>query len=221
MNKIQIAVCALVLGAGSAFAQTNATADYLITNDYPIVNIDTGRLWIGNFGTNGGSLLTKSEVASADWFTLFSQFRPNSSLALSNGLIVGLSAGEIGGQFQVGTAINFTDEGGRQGYTPDNASQFAGQDLYFFALNSTSTTWNSTLQGNTYSALLLSMVSGFGDGDPQTGTLAYDISGGVNIPILGSGDSSSVTAITVPEPSTASLFLLGGLAALATRRRQV
>jgi hypothetical protein len=142
-------------------------------------------------------------------------------LALSNGFIVGLSAGEIGGQFQVGTAINFTDEGGQQGYTPDNASQFAGQDLYFFALNSTSTTWNSTLQGNTYSALLLSMVSGFGDGDPVTGTLAYDISGGVNTPILGSGDSSSVTAITVPEPSTASLFLLGGLAALATRRRQV
>lgn len=221
MKNLRIVTLSLVLAAVPSFANTNAVSEYLITNDYPIANIDTGRLWVGNFGTNGGSLLSPSEVQAADWFSLFSNFRPNTSFSLSGGLLAGLTAGETTGSFSVGTAINYTDEGGVQGFTPDNASQFAGQDLYFFAISSTSSSWNPNLLGNSYYALLLGMTSGFGDGDPDTGVLAYDISGGVNTVVLGSGDGTSVTAALVPEPSTASLFLLGGLAAIAARRRKL
>lgn len=220
MNKLKIAFLSLALVSGTTFNAGAAVAEYSITNDFPIQGIDAGRLWVGNFGTNGGSLLTQAQVQSADWFSLFSSFRPNTSFALSGGLVSGLVYGEITGNFNVGTAINYTDEGGVQGYTPDNSGQFAGQNLYFFALSSTSASWNSTLLGSSYQALLLEMVSGFADGEAASGLSSYDISGGVNTAIIGSGTATTVVSALVPEPTTASLFILGGLVALATRRRQ-
>lgn len=224
MKNIKIALIAITLAGGSLFSASAAEGEYSITNDFPIQGIDAGRLWVGNFGTNGGSLLSKSQVESADWFQLFSTFRPNTSFALSSGLLTGLTYGELTGSFQLGTAISYSDEGGVQGYTPDTATQFAGQDLYFFALSSTATTWNSTLQGNTYQALLLGMLSGFSDGDPASGLSSYDISAnpaGVNTTILGSGSATTIVSTTVPEPATGSLLLLGLATALAVRRRKV
>lgn len=226
MKNIKIALIAITLAGGSLFSASAAEGEYSITNDFPIQGIDAGRLWVGNFGTNGssGSLLSKSQVESADWFQLFSTFRPNTSFALSGGLLTGLTNGELTGSFQLGNAISYNDEGAIQGYTPDTATQFAGQDLYFFALNSTATTWNSTLQGNTYQALLLGMVSGFSDGDPASGLSSYDISAnpaGVNTTILGSGSATTIVSATVPEPATGSLLLLSVAAALAARRRKV
>ena len=224
MKNIKIALIAITLAGGSLFSASAAEGEYSITNDFPIQGIDAGRLWVGNFGTNGGSLLSKSQVESADWFQLFSTFRPNTSFELSEGLLTGLTSGERTGSFQLGTAISYTDEGGVQGYTPDTATQFAGQDLYFFALSSTATTWNSTLQGNTYQALLLGMLSGFSDGDPASGLSSYDISAnpaGVNTTILGSGSATTIVSTTVPEPATGSLLLLSVAAALAARRRKV
>jgi hypothetical protein len=224
MKNIKIAVVAITLAGGAFFSASAADGEYSITNDFPIQGINEGRLWVGNFGTNGGSLLSKSEVGSADWFQLFSAFRPNTSFALSEGLLTGLTNGELTGFFQVGNAINYRDDVGvPQGYTPNSPTQFAGQDLYFFALSSTSTSWNSTLLGNTYKALLLSMSSGFGDGDGSSGLSSYDISAGVdsNTAIIGSGSVSTVVSALVPEPTTASLFILGGMVALATRRRKI
>lgn len=223
MKNIKIAFVAITLAGGALFSASAAVGDYSITNDFPIQGINAGRLWVGNFGTNGGSLLSKSQVELADWFQLFSTFRPNTSFELSSGLLTGLNSGELTGSFQLGTAISYTDEGGVQGYTPDTATQFAGQDLYFFALNSTATTWNSTLQGNTYQALLLGMSSGFSDGDPASGLSSYDISAnpsGVNTTILGSGSATTIVTATVPEPATGSLLLVSVAAALAARRRK-
>jgi hypothetical protein len=222
MNQIKSATLALVLAVSASFA---ADSEYILTNDWPIKNAQNtvgidGRLWVGNFGTNGGSLLSKSEVLSSDWFTLFSKFRPNTSFGLTGGLLDGLVAGEKMGTFSVGTGINYTDEGGPQGYTPDNATQFAGQDLYLFAINSAATSWNSTLLGSEYQVLLLGMSSGFGDGDPASGLLAYDISGAVNDVVIGTGGSNYVNTASVPEPTTGSLLLLGVATALATRRRK-
>jgi hypothetical protein len=224
MKNIKTALIAITLAGNVLFSAYAAEGEYSITNDFPIQGINAGRLWVGNFGTNGDSLLSKSEVGSADWFQLFSTFRPNTSFALSNGLLTGLTNGEITGSFQLGTRISYSDEGGIQGYTPDNATQFAGQDLYFFAISSTATSWNSTLQGNTYQALLLGMLSGFSDGDPASGLSSYDISAnpdGVNTTIIGGGSATTIVSALVPEPTTASLFMLGGMLALATRRRKI
>jgi hypothetical protein len=223
MNQIKSASLALMLVVSASFA---ADSEYIITNDWPIQNAQNsaginGRLWVGNFGINGGSLLSKSEVMSSDWFTLFSKFRPNTSFGLTAGLLDGLTLGEKTGVFEVGTRINYSDEGGVQGYTPDNTTQFAGQDLYLFAINSAAATWNSTLLGNNYEVLLLGMSSGFGDGDPATGLLAYDISGAVNDVVIGTGGSDYVNTASVPEPATGSLVLLGLATALAVRRRKV
>jgi len=226
MNQIKSATLALMLVVSATFHSFAADSEYIITNDWPIQNAQntagiTGRLWVGNFGSNGGSLLSKSEVNSSDWFTLFSKFRPNTSFGLTGGLLNGLTLGEMTGVFQVGTAIAYDDEGGTQGYTPDDATQFAGQDLYLFAINSAAASWNSTLLGSEYQVLLLGMASGFGDGDSRTGRLSYDISGGVNDVVIGSGGPTSVQTATVPEPATGSLLLLGLATALAVRRRKV
>lgn len=226
MNQIKSATMALVLAVSASLPTFAADSEYILTNDWPIQNAQNtggigGRLWVGNFGDNAGSLLSKSDVTSSDWFTLFSKFRPNTSFGLTGGLLDGLTLGEKTGVFNVGTAINYSDEGGVQGYTPDNATQFAGQDLYLFAINSAATSWNSTLLGSEHQVLLLGMSSGFGDGDPSTGLLAYDISGGVNQVVIGSGGATSVIAATVPEPATGSLLLLGVATALAVRRRKV
>jgi hypothetical protein len=224
MKNIKTALVAITLAGNVLFSAYAAEGEYSITNDFPIQGINAGRLWVGNFGANGGSLLSKSEVGSADWFQLFSSFRPNTSFALSNGLLTGLSNGEITGSFQVGDAINYMDAGVPQGYTPDDPAQFAGQDLYFFAISSTATSWNSTLQGNTYQALLLGMLSGFSDGEAASGLSSYDISAnpdGVNTTIIGGGSATTIVSALVPEPTTASLFMLGGMLALATRRRKI
>jgi len=224
MKNIKTALVAITLAGNVLFSAYAAEGEYSITNDFPIQGINAGRLWVGNFGTNGGSLLSKSQVESADWFQLFSNFRPNTSFELSGGLLTGMTLGEVTGSFQLGTAISYSDEGGVQGYTPDNATQFAGQDLYFFAISSTATSWNTTLQGNTYQALLLGMLSGFSDGEAASGLSSYDISAnpnGVNTTIIGSGSATTVVSALVPEPTTASLFILGGMVALATRRRKI
>ena len=223
MNQIKSVTLALMLVVSASFA---AVSEYIITNDYPIQNAQNpaaidGRVWVGNFGTNGGSLFSRSEVISSDWFTLFAKFRPNTSFGLTAGFLDGLTLGEKTGVFNVGTGINYSDEGGVQGYTPDNTTQFAGQDLYLFAINSAAATWNSTLLGNNYEVLLLGMSSGFGDGDPSTGLLAYDISGAVNDVVIGTGGSDYVNTASVPEPATGSLVLLGLATALAVRRRKV
>ena len=230
MNQIKSATLALMLVVSATLPSFAADSEYSIINDWPIRNAqDTaginGRLWVGNFGTDGGSLLSKSEVISSDWFTLFSKFRPNTSFGLTGGLLDGLTSGVKTGVFNVGNAIGYDDEPANlplpQGYTPDTATQFAGQDLYLFAINSGVSTWNSTLLGSEYQVLLLGMSSGFGDGDASTGTLYYDIIGGANDVVIGSAGPTSVQTATVPEPATGSLLLLGLATALAVRRRKV
>jgi hypothetical protein len=227
MNQIKSATLALMLVVSATLPSFAADSEYIFTNDYPIKNAQNtdgigGRLWVGNFGTNGGSLLSKTDVMSSDWFTLFSKFRPNTSFGLTGGLLEGLTSGEKTGVFDVGIAIGYDDEAGNpQGYTPDSSTQFAGQDLYLFAINSTATSWNSTLLGSEYQVLLLGMASGFGDGASSSGRLAYDIAGGVNDVVIGSAGPTSVQTATVPEPATGSLLLLGLATALAVRRRKV
>lgn len=56
----------------------------------------SGTLWLGNFGTNGGSLLSSSQVNSLlanDKEALFNLFRPvASSFSITNGRVQGVTA---------------------------------------------------------------------------------------------------------------------------------
>ena len=68
----------LTLAADSGRA-ANMTFNFF-QDPYLFSNSSTGRLWLGNFGTNGGSLLSSGSVSglvsSGDYTSLFAQFRP-------------------------------------------------------------------------------------------------------------------------------------------------
>lgn len=189
----------------------------------------TGKLWVGNFGTNGGSLLTSAQVGSyvsaSDWGALFPLFRPTTSFSISGGLVSGMTGDGLSTLLNVGTAIGYTDEQGAQGYTPDTASQFAGQNLYLLATTSSA----AGFEWYNFDLILLKPAANFGTGDNGDGplnNLDYEFSNAGGNLLIGSQSGTGawpvstgvIAGATVPEPSSASLMLLGAAGVFAMRR---
>jgi hypothetical protein len=220
----------LKLAILSAFALiTEVRADNMNFNliqDIPLFSTSgSGKLWVGNFGQNGGSLLTTSQVSSlvsaSDYQGLFTQFRAATSFDISSGFVSGLLNGELSTPLNVGTGIGYTDEGGLQGYTPDTSTQFAGQNLYFVASSSTS----SSFQWYNFDLIVLKPTRGFGTGvsnDGPLNNLDYDLSRSGGALLLGAqgGSPTVISGLAVPEPSSLSLLALGGTALVALRLRR-
>jgi len=225
-----IALTLSLVDAKAANMTGNFYQEYALFGD----NVTGASLWLGNFGTNGssGSLLSSSQVQNLvanDMETLFNSFRPLVNLGITNGRIPGLTADGYTTLLNVGTAIGYTDEQGLQGRTPDNASQFAGQNLYLLgniAGGGAADWYGATM-------ILFKAAANFGTGDNADGPLNnidIEISTNGGSLLLGSqlGTPSDtlttgrIAGAAVPEPSSVSLLILGGtaLAALRLRRKK-
>jgi hypothetical protein len=234
MNKKILTITSAI---AMAFSLVEAKAADMTGNFYQEYalfggNVTGASLWLGNFGTNGGSLLTSGQVQNLvanDMETLFNSFRPLVNLGITNGRIPGLTADGYTTLLNVGTAIGYTDEQGLQGRTPDNASQFAGQNLYLLgnlAGGGASDWYGATM-------ILFKAAANFGTGDNADGPLNnidVEISTNGGTLIFGSQQGTPSDTLTtgtivgavVPEPSSVSLLILGGtaLAALRLRRKK-
>jgi len=220
-NKIKLLTLAvgLILGIGSAQA---ANMSYTLYADLP-VNLPTasdpsaqsGRVWFGNF-SNGSSLLSLAAVQSTGLSTLLDSWRPLTSFAISSGSLLGDTGNGLRGSISVGT-------------TSITAGNFAGQDAYILALNSSSSVWTTALSawkadGSVGSNGVILIRSGndfaLNTGDP---TSDFALDNGNGQLIFGIQTANSITASTVPEPSVGMLFLIGvaGLGALRLRHRIV
>jgi hypothetical protein len=190
----------------------------------------SGTLWLGNFGTNGGSLLSSSQVNSLlanDKEALFNLFRPvASSFSITNGRIAGMTSDGLLTSVSVGTALGYTDEEGTQLVTPDTATQFAGQNLYLLANNRVGATANSWFNET---LILFKAAANFGSGNAGDGPLnspEVEITTSGGSLLIGSQTGSpsvnlaagTIAGAVVPEPSSASLLLLGATALVALRR---
>jgi hypothetical protein len=195
----------------------------------------SGTLWLGNFGTNGveGSLLSSSQVDNLlanDKQALFNLFRPVApSFSIANGRIAGVGAGSglLSATVNVGSALVYDNETGEpQLPSPTTSSQFAGQDLYLLANNRVGATANSWFNET---LILFKAAASFGSGDSQDGPLntpevEFSTDGGTLL--IGTQDGSpsvnlasgTIAGAVVPEPSSASLLLVGATALVALRR---
>jgi hypothetical protein len=223
-----IALTLSLVDAKAANMTGNFYQEYALFGD----NVSGASLWLGNFGTNGGSLLSSGQVQNLlanDKQALFTSFRPLVNLGITNGRIPGLTADGFSTLINVGTAIGYTDEQGLQGRTPDNASQFAGQDLYLLgniAGGGASDWYGATM-------ILFKAAANFGTGSDLDGPLnnvEVEISTNGGSLLLGAQQGTPSDSLTtgqivgaaVPEPSSVSLLILGGtaLAALRLRRKK-
>jgi hypothetical protein len=193
----------------------------------------SGTLWLGNFGTNGGSLLSSSQVNNLlanDKEALFNLFRPVATpFSITNGRIAGVGgvrSNELSTPVSVGTALGYTDEQGSQLVSPDTATQFAGQNLYLLANNRVGATANSWFNET---LILFKAAANFGTGDDRDGPLntpEVELSARGGSLLLGAQTGSrsvdltggAITGAFVPEPSSASLLLFGATALVALRR---
>ena len=190
----------------------------------------SGTLWLGNFGTNGagGSLLSSSQVNSLlanDKEALFNLFRPvASSFSIANGRIAGMTDDGLLASVSVGNALEYSkdiDGEFKLNITPDTATQFAGQDMYFLANNRVGATANSWFNET---LILFKAVANFGTGNVGDGaqnTPEVEISTSGGSLLLGSQNvptSGVIAGAVVPEPSSASLLLFGATALVALRR---
>jgi len=224
-----IAMAFSLVEAKAADMTGNFYQEYALFGD----NVTGASLWLGNFGTNGGSLLTSGQVQNLvanDMETLFNSFRPLVNLGITNGRIPGLTADGFSTLINVGTAIGYNDDYGLpQGRTPTNSAQFAGQNLYLLgniAGGGASDWYGATM-------ILFKAAANFGTGDNADGPLNnvdIEISTNGGTLIFGSQQGTPSDTLTtgtivgavVPEPSSVSLLVLGGaaLAALRLRRKK-
>ena len=235
MNKQMLTITSVIAMAFSLVEAKAATMTANFFQEYALFgdNVTGASLWLGNFGTNGGSLLTSGQVQNLvanDMETLFNSFRPLVNLGITNGRIPGLTADGFSTLINVGTAIGYTDENGLpQGRTPTNSTQFAGQNLYLLgniAGGGASDWYGATM-------ILFKAAANFGTGDDRDGPLNnvdIEISSNGGSLLLGSQlgapsdslNSGRIAGAVVPEPSSVSLMILGGtaLAALRLRRKK-
>lgn len=220
--KMLALVAGFILNIGSALAVNMSYTLYAdLTVNLPTALSplnQTGRVWIGNFGSEAnGTLLSLSDV-QAGGSSLLNSFRPLASFGISNGSLVGDTGNGLRGSLNVGNGIT--------GPYTVAAGQFAGQDAYILALAETSTVWTSALSdwtasGNN-SAILVRAAMNFlaNTGDPIV-DFAVDAENGSLI--FGTQTANSITAAAVPEPSVTTLLVLGalGLGALRLRRQTV
>jgi len=230
MNKqilTWVAVATLILNLQVARA---ANMSLNLYQEYSLFGTgSSGTLWLGNFGTNGGSLLSSSQVNSLlanDKEALFNLFRPVApSFSIANGTIAGVGAnGLLTATVAVGTALGYDDEFRTpQLDTPDSATQFAGQNMYLLANNRVGATANSWFNET---LILFKAAANFGTGDTSDGPMnnpevEFSVDGGALL--LGTqtgspGVNGLITGANVPEPSSASLLLFGATALVALRR---
>ena len=191
----------------------------------------SGTLWLGNFGTNGGSLLTSSQVNNLlanDKEALFNLFRPVApSFSIADGKIAGVVDGLLSATVSVGTALGYDDEFRTpQLDTPDSPTQFAGQNMYLLANNRAGATANSWFNET---LILFKAAAKFGTGDAVDGPLnnpevEFSVDGGALLIGTQTGTPSvnlatgTIFGAAVPEPSSASLLLFGATALVALRR---
>jgi hypothetical protein len=178
----------------------------------------TGRVWIGNFGSeDSGTLLSLSDV-QAGGSSLLNSFRPLASFGISSGSLFGDTGNGLRGSLNVGNGIT--------GPYTVAAGQFAGQDAYILALAEESTVWTTALASwaasGTNSAILVRGAMNFlaNTGDPVV-DFAVDAENGQLI--FGTQTANSITSAAIPEPSVTTLLVLGalGLGALRLRRQTV
>lgn len=238
MNKQILTVTSAIAMAFSLVEAKAADMTATFFQEYALYqdNATGPKVWIGNFGSNGGSLYTSGQVQGLlanDKEALFNSFRSLTSFTISNGRLPGLNPDGFTTLLNVGTPIGYTDEQGLQGRTPDTSTQFAGQDLYLLSLehgSSVSDWWNNGAGTN---MILFKAASRFGTGDNADGPLNnVDIEISINGGSLLSGtqlgtasdalNTGRIAGAPVPEPSSISLLILGGtaLAALRLRRKK-
>lgn len=215
-----------ILSIGSAHAANMSYTLYAGTSiDLPVYlptainsSNQTGRLWIGNFGSEAsGTLLSQANV-QVGGSSLLNSFRPLASFAINNGTLAGDAGNGLRGSINVGNGIT--------GAYNVAAGQFAGQDAYILALAEVSTVWTDALASwtasGTNSAIVIRSAMNFtaDTGDPVV-DFALDADNGTLI--FGVQTASSITAATIPEPSVTTLLVLGalGLGALRLRRQTV
>jgi len=213
-----------ILSIGSAHA---ANMSYTLYADLT-VNLPTaidpsnqsGRVWIGNFGSEAnGTLLSQANV-QAGGSSLLNSFRPLASFGLSSGI-----SGPLGDNYSGRRGTLNVGDGITGAYTVA-PGQFAGQDAYILALAEVSTVWTDALASWTASginsAILIRTAMNFSanSGDP-TVDFALDADNGTLI--FGTQTASSITSAAIPEPSVTTLLVLGaiGLGALRLRRQTV
>jgi len=238
MNKKILTITSAIAIAFSLVEAKAADMTATFFQEYALYgdNATGPKVWIGNFGSNGGSLYTSGQVQGLlanDKGALFNSFRSLTSFTLSNGRLPGLTPDGFTTLLNVGTPIGYTDEQGLQGRTPDTATQFAGQDLYLLSLESGSNVsdwWNNGAGTN---MILFKAAARFGTGDNADGPLNnVDIEISTNGGTLLAGtqlgtpsdalNTGRIAGAAVPEPSSISLLVLGGsaLAALRLRRKK-
>ena len=238
MNKKLLTITSAVALAFSLVEAKAADMTATFYQEYALYgdNVTGPKVWIGNFGSNGGSLYTSGQVEGLlanDKGALFNSFRSLTSFTLANGRLPGLTADGFTTLLDVGTAIGYTDEQGPQGRTPDTATQFAGQDLYLLSLENGSNIsdwWNNGAGTN---LILFKAAARFGTGVSADGPLNnVDIEISTNGGTLLAGtqlgtpsdalNTGQITGSPVPEPSSTLLLVLGGtaLAAISLRRKK-
>jgi hypothetical protein len=224
-NKLKVLalVAGFILNIGSAHAVNMSYTLYAdLTVNLPTAispSNQTGRVWIGNFGSEAnGTLLSQADV-QAGGSSLLSSFRPLASFGISNGSLVGDTGNGLrGSNINVGNGIT--------GAYNVAAGQFAGQDAYILALAEVSTVWTDALASwaasGTNSAIVIRSAMNFtaNTGDPVV-DFALDADNGSLI--FGTQTASSITSAAIPEPSVTTLLVLGalGLGALRLRRQTV
>jgi len=222
-TKLLALVACFILSIGSAHAVNMSYTLYadLTVNLPTALNPlnQTGRVWIGNFGSEAnGTLLSLADV-EAGGSSLLNNFRPLASFGISNGSLVGDTGNGLrGSNINVGNGIT--------GAYNVAAGQFAGQDAYILALAEVSTVWTDALASwtasGTNSAILVRSAMNFlaDTGDP---TVDFALDAGNGSLIFGAQTANSITAAAVPEPSVTTLLVLGvlGLGALRLRRQTV
>jgi hypothetical protein len=220
--KMLALIAGFILSIGSAHA---ANMRYTLYADLT-VNLPTaidpsnqsGRVWIGNFGSNAnGTLLSLADV-QAGGSSLLGSFRPLASFGISSGALVGDSGNGLRGNLDIGNYIT-------SNYTVA-AGQFAGQDAYILALAEVSTVWTDALASwsaaGTNSAIVIRSANNFAS-DALDGPSDFALDADNGTLIFGTQTASSITAATIPEPSVTTLLVLGaiGLGALRLRRQTV
>ncbi|MEP6669385.1 MAG: choice-of-anchor tandem repeat GloVer-containing protein [Chthoniobacter sp.] len=187
-----------------------------------------GTLFSMNLDGSGYTLLRSFAAGSSDGAN------PDGSLTLIGSKLYGLTVG--GGSHGGGTAFSVNLDGSGftvlhnfggtgDGLFPDNSLTFSGSKLYGTAssngAHSHGIVFEMNLDGSGYT-ILDNFAGGPADGALPNGNVTLSADGGTLYGMTyqgGSSNDGTLFSLAVPEPASASLFLLGAVALAARRRR--